>query len=121
MTEPADFDALELFRALGRHQVEYVTVGGVAVQAYGGQRMTQDLDVVIAASRENMGRPLSTVRQGDAWPCVTLTRGVRHGGAGSRSRMRRTEEPFGRVRCANACSWDLARCPGAAARAAYDR
>jgi hypothetical protein len=31
-------------------------VGGVAIQAYGGQRMTQDLDVVIAASRQNMGR-----------------------------------------------------------------
>lgn len=56
MTEPADFDALELFRALGRHGVEYVTVGGVAIQAYGGQRMTQDLDVAIAASRENMER-----------------------------------------------------------------
>ncbi len=40
MTEPADFDALEMFRALGRHKVEYVTVGGVAIQAYGGQRMT---------------------------------------------------------------------------------
>jgi hypothetical protein len=43
VTEPADVDALELSRALGRHEVEYVTVGGVAIQAYGGQRMTQDL------------------------------------------------------------------------------
>lgn len=51
-----DFDALELFRAFNRHEVEYVTVGGVAIQAYGGQRMTQDLDVVIAASRDNMRR-----------------------------------------------------------------
>jgi hypothetical protein len=25
VTAPADFDALELFRALGRHEVEYVT------------------------------------------------------------------------------------------------
>lgn len=56
MTEPPDFDALELFRALGRHEVEYVTVGGVAIQAYGGQRMTQDLDVAIAASKDNMQR-----------------------------------------------------------------
>ena len=56
MTEPPDFDALELFRALGRHEVEYVTVGGVAIQAYGGQRMTQDLDVVIAASKDNVQR-----------------------------------------------------------------
>jgi len=56
VTEPADFDALELFRALGRHDVEYVTVGGVAIQAYGGQRMTQDLDVTISASKDNMQR-----------------------------------------------------------------
>lgn len=56
MTEPPDFDALELFRALGRHEVEYVTVGGVAIQAYGGQRMTRDLDVAIAASKDNMQR-----------------------------------------------------------------
>ena len=56
MTAPTDFDALELFRALGCHEVEYVTVGGVAIQAYGGQRMTQDLDVAIAASSENMER-----------------------------------------------------------------
>ena len=32
-----------MFRALARHEVEYVTIGGVAIQAYGGQRMTQDL------------------------------------------------------------------------------
>jgi hypothetical protein len=38
--ELVDFAALELFRALGRHEVEYVTVGGVAIQAYGGQRWT---------------------------------------------------------------------------------
>lgn len=66
MTGAAGFDALELFRALGRHEVEYVTVGGVAIQAYGGQRMTQDLDVVIAASRENIGRLATALLDLDA-------------------------------------------------------
>ena len=66
MTEAAGFDALELFRALGRHEVEYVTVGGVAIQAYGGQRLTQDLDVVIAASPENMGRLATALLDLDA-------------------------------------------------------
>lgn len=56
MTVPADFNALELFRALGHHRVEYITIGGVAIQAYGGQRMTQDLDVAIAGSTDNMNR-----------------------------------------------------------------
>jgi hypothetical protein len=56
VTEPGRFDARELFRALARHDVEYVTIGGIAVQAYGGQRLTQDLDVAIAASSDNLGR-----------------------------------------------------------------
>lgn len=48
------FDASELFRALAAHDVEYVTIGGIAVQAHGGQRMTRDLDITIASSRENL-------------------------------------------------------------------
>jgi len=95
VTEPPDFDALELFRAFGRHELEYVTVGGVAIQAYGGQRMTQDLDVAIASSRENMDRlgaalvdvdgrilgpdgqrskstpPASLLASGDQWHLIT--------------------------------------------------
>jgi hypothetical protein len=50
------FDARELFRALADHGVEYVTIGGIAIQAHGGQRLTQDLDVAIASSRENIQR-----------------------------------------------------------------
>lgn len=50
------FDAGELFRALARQDVAYVTIGGMAIQAYGGQRLTQDLDVTIASSSENFAR-----------------------------------------------------------------
>lgn len=53
MSDEARFDARELFAALARHDVEYVTVGGIAVQAHGGQRLTQDLDIAIATSAEN--------------------------------------------------------------------
>lgn len=56
MTNPGRFDARELFRALAHRGVDYVTIGGVAIQAHGGQRLTQDLDVAIAASEENIGR-----------------------------------------------------------------
>ncbi len=56
MTNPGRFDARELFRALAHHDVEYVTIGGIAIQAYGGQRLTQDLDVAIAASTDNLTR-----------------------------------------------------------------
>jgi hypothetical protein len=51
-----NFDARELFAALARHEVDYVTVGGIAIQAHGGQRLTQDLDIAIATSGENRAR-----------------------------------------------------------------
>jgi hypothetical protein len=56
VSSPGGFDARELFRALAHREVEYVTIGGIAIQAYGGQRLTQDLDVAIAASPENHSR-----------------------------------------------------------------
>ncbi len=66
MSEPGRFDARELFAALARHDVEYVTIGGIAVQAYGGQRLTQDLDVVISASSENAVRLAGALSDLDA-------------------------------------------------------
>jgi len=56
VTKPGSFDARELFTALAHRDVEYVTIGGIAIQAHGGQRLTQDLDVAIAASSENLAR-----------------------------------------------------------------
>ena len=56
MSEPASFDARELFAALARHEVDYVTIGGIAVLAHGGQRVTQDLDIAIATTADNRGR-----------------------------------------------------------------
>jgi hypothetical protein len=49
-------DAAELLRALDRAAVEYVVVGGLAVQAHGHLRTTQDLDVVPEPSPENLQR-----------------------------------------------------------------
>lgn len=66
MTDPGGFDARELFKALARHDVEYVTIGGVAIQAYGGQRLTQDLDIAISASAENIARLAAALLDLDA-------------------------------------------------------
>ncbi len=66
MTSGDTFHPRELFQALARHQVEYVTVGGIAVQAHGGQRVTRDLDVAIAASRENLDRLAGALSDLDA-------------------------------------------------------
>ena len=60
------FHPRELFLALARHEVEYVTVGGVAIQAHGAQRLTQDLDVAIAASKDNLDRLAAALSDVDA-------------------------------------------------------
>ena len=60
------FDAREQFRALSRHEVDYVIIGGIAIQAYGGQRVTTDLDVVIATSTENVARLSAALADLDA-------------------------------------------------------
>jgi hypothetical protein len=47
-------DALELARALDRHGVDCVVIGGVAMQVHGHVRTTRDLDTVAAWTPENM-------------------------------------------------------------------
>jgi hypothetical protein len=49
-------DPREILLALARHAVSYVVVGGIAVQAHGGQRLTQDLDIAVPSDRENYTR-----------------------------------------------------------------
>lgn len=66
MTGASGFDARELFRALAQHAVDYVTIGGIAVQAYGGQRLTQDLDVAISPSAANLKRLADALADLDA-------------------------------------------------------
>lgn len=60
------FDPIEIFRALARNEVSFVTVGGIAVQAHGGQRMTRDLDIVIATSSANLERLAAALTEIDA-------------------------------------------------------
>lgn len=60
------FHPREILRAFARHEVSYVVIGGVAVQAHGGQRLTQDLDVAVGADRENHGRLAAALADLDA-------------------------------------------------------
>lgn len=66
MNESGRFDARELFATLARHDVDYVTIGGIAIQAHGGRRLTQDLDIAIAASTENLHRLAGALLELDA-------------------------------------------------------
>lgn len=53
MSEPA-FD--ELLRRLAKAKVEFVVVGGLALNAWGVVRGTKDVDVVIATDADNIKR-----------------------------------------------------------------
>jgi hypothetical protein len=49
-------DPVRIFEALQRHDVEYLTIGGVAVNAHGHVRNTRDVDILIESTPENMRR-----------------------------------------------------------------
>jgi hypothetical protein len=50
------FDPEQILHVLGEHRVDYVVVGGVAVQTHGYIRATQDLDIVPAPDLANLSR-----------------------------------------------------------------
>jgi hypothetical protein len=67
MDEPTPpLDAGQLLRVLARHGVDYVLIGGIAVQAYGHVRTTLDLDVIAAWTPENMQRLAGALGELDA-------------------------------------------------------
>lgn len=52
----------DVFRALNRHGVRYLIVGGVAVNLLGVPRMTKDLDLMLDLSADNLRLFLSAVK-----------------------------------------------------------
>jgi hypothetical protein len=54
--EPRALDPAIVFAALARHGVEFVLVGGLASQAHGATRLTEDLDLCPAWTSENLER-----------------------------------------------------------------
>ena len=68
-------DQIDLLSAFNEHGVEYVIVGGHAVNAYTQARLTKDLDIFIRSSKENgeavykalarFGAPLNDVTPSD--------------------------------------------------------
>jgi hypothetical protein len=61
--DDAPTDPLEVFRALNDHRVDYLIIGGVAVQAYGHVRTTQDVDVIVAPDARNLERLAAALEQ----------------------------------------------------------
>ena len=52
----------EFLGCLNRAEVEYLLVGGYAVNHYGYHRFTEDIDFWVAVSDENFDRLLSAIR-----------------------------------------------------------
>jgi predicted nucleotidyltransferase len=50
------FDAQEILRVLAAYSVDFVVIGGIAVQAHGYIRWTKDLDVIVKPTALNFSR-----------------------------------------------------------------
>jgi hypothetical protein len=50
------FSPQEVFAALHRHGVDYVTIGGIAANAHGSRRLTLDVDIIPAPEDSNYER-----------------------------------------------------------------
>jgi hypothetical protein len=59
-----DFDqAKSILAAFERQKVDYVLVGGMAMAAQGLVRATRDIDIVVSATAENVGRLKTALRE----------------------------------------------------------
>lgn len=68
--ESADrpLDIGRLLAVLARHEVDYVVIGGVAIQVHGHRRTTMDLDVMPDPDPENLTRLGAALVELDAEP-----------------------------------------------------
>lgn len=60
-------DAERILRALAEHGVEYVLIGGLAVQTHGHVRTTNDADLIPAPDSGNLKRLAAALWALDAW------------------------------------------------------
>jgi len=59
---PPVLDAERILRALAEHEVQYVLIGGLAVQTHGHVRTTNDADLIPAPDPANLERLAATLR-----------------------------------------------------------
>jgi predicted nucleotidyltransferase len=66
MRDETPLDAERILRALAEHSVDYVIVGGLAVQTHGHVRTTVDVDVYPRPEPRNLQRLADTLNELDA-------------------------------------------------------
>jgi hypothetical protein len=81
MTDASPLDAERIFATLDAHEVEYVVVGGIAVQVHGHVRMTNDLDLIPSPTPQNLERLADALLELDA---AVLNPGSEHLQIGAR-------------------------------------
>lgn len=64
---------LDLFRELQAGNVRYLLVGGVAVNLHGAERMTMDVDLMIAQDADNLPRFVAVARKLRLKPILPVT------------------------------------------------
>lgn len=63
---------VELFRRLEEAEIRYLVVGGIAVNLHGVNRLTHDVDLVIALDAVNLGRFVSVAKRYSFKPVVPV-------------------------------------------------
>jgi hypothetical protein len=63
---------VELFRRLEEAQVRYLVVGGIAVNLHGVNRLTHDVDLMIALDPVNLGRFVAVAKRYSFKPVVPV-------------------------------------------------
>ncbi len=63
---------LDLFRALDKHKVRYLLVGGLAMNLHGVPRMTMDVDLVLAMDEDNLDHFIACASELKLSPCAPV-------------------------------------------------
>lgn len=63
MERTAEFRPEEVIRLLGRHEVRYVLIGGLAAITHGSSLVTVDVDICYARDRPNLARLADALRE----------------------------------------------------------
>lgn len=63
---------LKLFKALNFYQIDYLLIGGLAMNLHGVPRMTMDVDLIIASDSANINKLISCINELGLHPNVPV-------------------------------------------------
>jgi predicted nucleotidyltransferase len=62
----------DIFRKLGEKQVKYLLIGGIAVNLYGVQRATGDIDLLLYMDQDNLHKFISIMKEAGLKPKIPV-------------------------------------------------